>query len=46
MLPRAHLPIDKRIRSIDAEAGDVYVVIDESLRIDIVERALHEVGGL
>src|ERR1041385_2288641 len=42
MLPRAHLWIHESFRAADAEAGDVNVVIDQLLGIDIFESAFDE----
>jgi len=45
MGPRMHLRVDERIRAARTDAGNVYVVIDESPWIDIFGSAFDEVGG-
>ncbi len=44
MFPRAHLRVDESAAAVRAETGDVYVMIDESLRIDVVKSTLDEIG--
>src|SRR6185369_5253225 len=43
--PRQHLRIDKRLRANDAKPGDVYMMIDQLRRIDIVESTLDQIRG-
>src|SRR5688572_23599566 len=45
MRPRVHLRVDERVSAARAEARDVDVMIDESVGIDVVERAFDEVGS-
>ena len=45
MRPGAHLLIDKGVAASDSDASEMNVVIDELRGIDIVERALNQIGG-
>jgi hypothetical protein len=45
MFPRSHLCVHESMTTVSAESGDVNVMIDESLRIDVVKRALDQIGS-
>ncbi len=46
MRPAKHLRVNKSIRAAGAEAGDVSVMINQALRVYVVEGAFDEVSCL